>query len=62
MNRRDFNSIMARGLAASLVPARWTLGAHAHADLRVDGERLNAHLATLSEIGRNPEGGVSRVA
>jgi N-carbamoyl-L-amino-acid hydrolase len=29
---------------------------------RVNGERVNRHLAELSRFGRNPEGGVSRVA
>ena len=29
---------------------------------RVNGTRINAHLAALSEFGRNPQGGVSRVA
>ncbi len=63
MNRRDFNSIMAAGLAASLVPSRWALAqARTPEDLRVNGERLSAHLAALSEFGKNPEGGVSRVA
>jgi N-carbamoyl-L-amino-acid hydrolase len=31
-------------------------------DLRVNGDRINKHLAELSEFGKNPEGGVSRVA
>ncbi len=30
--------------------------------LRVNGARLNAHLAALAEFGKNPQGGVSRVA
>src|SRR6185436_19813709 len=30
--------------------------------LRVNGQRLNAHLRELSEFGKNPQGGVSRVA
>ena len=30
--------------------------------LRVNGQRVNAHLAELSEFGKNPQGGVSRVA
>jgi hypothetical protein len=30
--------------------------------LRVNGRRLNQHLADLSAYGRNPQGGVSRVA
>ena len=32
------------------------------APLRVNGARLNAHLAWLAEFGKNPQGGVSRVA
>jgi len=31
-------------------------------DLRVNGDRINAHLTALSEFGKNPQGGVSRVA
>ena len=30
--------------------------------LRVDGARINAHLAQLAEFGKNPQGGVSRTA
>ncbi len=30
--------------------------------LRVNGARLNSHLKALSEFGKNPQGGVSRVA
>ena len=30
--------------------------------MRVNGARLNQHLAELSQFGRNPQGGVSRVA
>jgi N-carbamoyl-L-amino-acid hydrolase len=36
--------------------------AQATSALRVNGERINSHLATLSQFGRNPQGGVSRVA
>src|SRR5689334_8941224 len=32
------------------------------AQLRVNGARINEHLSTLSQYGRNPQGGVSRVA
>ena len=59
MNRRDFNSIVVGGLAATLIPSRWRF---AQADLRVNGERLNRHLVALSQFGENPQGGVSRVA
>ena len=34
----------------------------AQAPLRVNGQRLVQHLAALSEFGKNPQGGVSRVA
>src|SRR5215213_4860817 len=60
MNRRHFNSIALGGLAASIVPSRWPFSLQA--DLRVNGDRINAHLAALSEFGKNPQGGVSRVA
>jgi N-carbamoyl-L-amino-acid hydrolase len=30
--------------------------------LRINGQRINAHLAELSQFGKNPQGGVSRVA
>jgi N-carbamoyl-L-amino-acid hydrolase len=59
MNRRDFNSLVIGGLAASAVPRRWTWP---QGDLRVNGDRVNAHLTALSEFGKNPQGGVSRVA
>ena len=59
MNRRDFNSIVIGGLAASAVPRRWTVP---QPDLRVNGDRINAHLSALAEFGKNPQGGVSRVA
>jgi N-carbamoyl-L-amino-acid hydrolase len=60
MNRRDFNSIMASGFAATVVSPRWTR--LLQADVRVNGDRVNAHLAALAEFGKNPQGGVSRVA
>ena len=59
MNRRDFNSIMIGGLATATLPAFLRRSA---SDLRVNGDRINAHLAALSEFGKNPQGGVSRVA
>ena len=34
----------------------------AQPELRVDGTRVNAHLQALSAFGRNPGGGVSRIA
>jgi len=60
MNRRDFNSIVAGGLAAGVLSPRWR--AILQTDVRVNGDRVNAHLTALAEFGKNPQGGVSRVA
>ncbi len=64
VNRRDFVHAAAAG-ALSLVarPVRRPVqqdprGSH----LRVNGRRVNQHLADLSEFGRTPDGGVNRVA
>jgi len=59
MNRRDFTSITLGGLAGMALRPR---ASPAQADLKVNGDRINAHLKALSEFGKNPEGGVSRVA
>ena len=52
---------MIGGLAASAFP-RTRVSSSIQSDLRVNGGRINAHLAALSEFGKNPQGGVSRVA
>jgi N-carbamoyl-L-amino-acid hydrolase len=57
MNRREFNSSLIGVIAATLARS----GA-AQAPLRVNGARINAHLAALSEFGKNPQGGVTRLA
>lgn len=57
MNRREFNSSLVGVIAATLAKS----GA-AQAPLRVNGARINAHLAALSEFGKNPQGGVTRLA
>ncbi|MBI1765089.1 MAG: M20 family metallo-hydrolase [Acidobacteria bacterium] len=57
MNRREFNFgllSVAGGLAAPL--------SQSTARLRVNGARLNAHLAELAQFGKTPEGGTQRVA
>ncbi len=64
MNRRDFNAMVLSGLASTLVPRSNAFAAldGQQSALRVNGERLNAHLAALGAFGKNPVGGVSRVA
>lgn len=47
---------------ASVVPTSAPQARPETAPPRVNGERLNAHLAELSKFGRNDMGGVSRVA
>jgi beta-ureidopropionase / N-carbamoyl-L-amino-acid hydrolase len=57
MQRRDFNRILlGAAVGTSLGFRPW------QSTLRVDGARLNAHLQALAEVGKNPQGGVSRVA
>ncbi len=55
MQRREFNQNFLAALAAFPF-------AQANDKLRVNGERLNTHLAELAQFGSNPPGGVSRVA
>jgi N-carbamoyl-L-amino-acid hydrolase len=50
------------GLSAALPHRAWAWPSYALPSLRVNGTRLNDSLAKLSEFGRNPQGGVSRVA
>jgi N-carbamoyl-L-amino-acid hydrolase len=57
MNRRDFTITLIGAIGAMATPR-----AAGQARLSVNGERLNAHLAALAEFGKNPQGGVSRVA
>jgi N-carbamoyl-L-amino-acid hydrolase len=60
--RRDFtrSSMAALGaLSLGHFPATTELP---NPTLRVNGERLNRHLADLSQFGRNPQGGVTRLA
>lgn len=59
MNRREFNFGLL-GTAGALAFYRSMLAAQPK--LRVNGARLNEHLRALSEFGKNPQGGVSRVA
>jgi N-carbamoyl-L-amino-acid hydrolase len=63
MKRREFASSMFAAGAAAALPLRLTdFGGSRLAPLKVNGARLNAHLAALAEFGKNPQGGVSRVA
>src|SRR4051812_15516876 len=57
MNRRAFNLSLLGAMGAGLIRS-----AQAQDRLRVNGARINAHLAALAEFGKNAQGGISRVA
>ena len=56
INRREFNFGLA--LSVGMLP----LMGFTQAKLRVDGKRIMEHIGALGEFGKNPQGGVSRVA
>jgi N-carbamoyl-L-amino-acid hydrolase len=63
MNRREFSfALVVTGGGLAVRPLVNPRGNTSWASLRVNGARLNQHLKELSEFGRNPQGGVSRVA
>src|SRR5688572_3252466 len=57
MNRREFNLNLFCAAGAIALPSPQSAS-----QLRVNGRRVNDHLRELSEFGKNPQGGVSRVA
>jgi len=57
MKRREFNQSLASSVAFLSLP-RW----QPQSTLRVNGPRIAEHLVALSQFGKNPQGGVSRVA
>lgn len=64
MDRRDFARAMAGVFGAGSLgtwPALTRASGRSDA-LRVDGERINRQLGELAQFGKNPYGGVSRVA
>lgn len=61
-SRREFSRTSLAALGAAAL-GRWpVIERHAHQGVRINGDRLNAHLKALSAFGANPQGGVSRVA
>jgi N-carbamoyl-L-amino-acid hydrolase len=52
-----------RGMASKpFIPPPRAADAASTVDLRVNGQRIVEHLHALSEFGKNPQGGVSRIA
>src|SRR5688572_25249855 len=60
MNRRQFNRALLASAGAFALGGK-RLGA-ASAPLSINAERINRHLQGLAAFGKNPQGGVSRVA
>ena len=60
-SRRDFSKASFAALGAAALGA-WRPLRTSYDDVRVNGDRLNAHLTELARFGANPQGGVSRVA
>src|SRR5260370_26557650 len=59
MTRRQFNFTLP-GTASAIALRPFAFASQTQ--LRVNGARLNEHLKALAEFGKNPQGGVSRVA
>ena len=57
MKRREFNKHLFYTSVAAALPAPQTMSG-----LRVNGRRINLLPLQLSEFGKNPQGGVSRMA
>ena len=57
MNRRQFNLSLSSALGFVITEPR-----QLQSQLRINGRRLNEHLHALAEFGKNPQGGVSRLA
>lgn len=57
INRRQFNYVLVGGLLA--LPLR---GIPLQRGVAVNGKRIMDHILALAEFGKNPQGGVSRVA
>ncbi len=61
MNRRQFN-IGLLGAAGAIASRPFAFRPFAQQQLRVNGARISQHLNALAEFGKNPQGGVSRLA
>jgi len=62
MKRRDFSRSLAAAAALAAIPATRAGAAQARRSPRVNGERLNSWLTAIGEFGKNPQGGVTRLA
>jgi N-carbamoyl-L-amino-acid hydrolase len=61
INRRQFNFGLL-GTAGAIASRPFAFRPFAQQQLRVNGTRIVEHLNALAQVGKNPQGGVSRVA
>src|SRR5688572_24458130 len=61
MNRREFGFGLA-AVTGAIMLKRSRARAQGSGTVRVNRTRLNANLQALAEFGKNPQGGVSRLA
>src|SRR5438105_11070730 len=62
MNRRRFNYGLIAITGVTVLRNPLAIASGSAPDWRVNGARLISHLNALAEFGKNPQGGVSRVA
>ena len=62
MKRRDFSRSLAAAAAAAALPLTPAGGRQVRRSPRVNGDRLNGWLTAIGEFGKNPQGGVTRLA
>ncbi|MFZ0751526.1 MAG: M20 family metallo-hydrolase [Pyrinomonadaceae bacterium] len=61
MNRREFGFVLAVATGGVMLRRARAI-AQSSGTLRVNGARLNQHISELAEFGKNPQGGVTRLA
>jgi len=62
MNRRKFNFGLLGTAGALMLRNPLATASGSVPELRINGARLSDHLSALAEFGKNPQGGVSRLA
>jgi N-carbamoyl-L-amino-acid hydrolase len=62
MKRRDFSRSLAAAAAATALPLSPAGARQSSRSPRVNGDRLNGWLTAIGEFGKNPQGGVTRLA
>ncbi len=62
MRRRQFAGLAGAAVSSAVLPRSLRAALSLAGSPAINAERLNAHLTALARFGKNPQGGVSRVA